>query len=599
MRLQPAQTYFPRAKVKLIVRFEDFGAHTPPTPQKPPHLRGGKSVDNKSKLQVTKDGSGWRIGPAPDGTKRGGAPQVQTSSSDGRTFVIDRVIPVRATLLRNGVRVADTLSLTLRYLDFPFDPRTVRSCAVQFYLGTLTEAQYRDEISGASRVVLPETFTDNRGRSRSNLRFEGWVDEQSDEWDDDGEPLVTLECTDNTRLVLDQEAPPKLTVAADQPIDKALANYLANFPQCSGLTVEYRPEGATIPTLKTALAKTAYRPQLGPPPSGGAGGASGGGGAAGGGGSKLMVWDYLTDVAGALGLSIRMEGRKVILQRPRTLYASKFEGRPDDPFTGRILPDGRNVTARLFVYGQNVTSFGFKRKFSKFSATNVEVRCFSAKQGKTLAARFPGAKKGDRQPNPKPGDANDEQWKVITVNGIEDEATLRAIAQGVYESIGRNEFSGRFSTKNLASFGGGPEDPDVLDCQAGDAIELEVARAVDGQTTVGAAADKIANRAQSYLTQLGFDADLAGAYAKAVSKIGMTGTYRVKTLSIDWESDTESGGEQGAVTLDFEVVNFLEVRASKNLPAGEEIEPTAKGNATPDIVRVEDDGTPAPQPKWI
>ncbi len=597
MKLQPNQTYFPRARARLIVRFEDFGAHVPPAPKKPPHIRGGKSVDNKAALKVEKDGDAYRIGP--EASARGGAPHEQTSSSDGRTFVIDRLVPVRATLLRNGVRAADTLSLTLRFLDFPFDPRALRSVAVQFYLGTLTEEQFQGEVSGSFKDVLPDTFVDHRGRTRSNLRFEGWIDELSEEWDDDGQALVSFECTDNTRLLIDIEAPPQLTVAADQPIDKAIASYLANFPQCAGLTVEYRPIGAPPPSLGKALAKTAFRPKLGPAPSGGAGGASGGAGA-GGGGSKLAAWDYLTDIAGALGLAIRMEGRKVIVQRPRTLWASKFEGRSDDPWTGRILPDGRNVPARLFIYGKNLSRFGFKRKYSKWTSTNVEVRCYSAKQGKTLAARFPGAKKDERVTSPKPGDGTEESWKIVTVNGIEDEATLRAIAQGVYESIGRQEFTGKFQSKDLASFGGGPSDPDILDCQAGDAIELEVARAVDGATSAGAAAEAVATRASSFLKQLGFDDALASAYAKAVSKIGMTGTYRVRTLSIDWDGEAEGGGDQGAITVDFEVVNFLEVRASKDLPAGEEIEPQGGGNAGPDRVHVEDSGEP-PKPVggWI
>ena len=63
----------------------------------------------------------------------------------------------------------------------------------------------------------------------------------------------------------------KLVVGADMPLDKAIATYLANFPQFRGLRVEYRPAGSAVPSLSVALAKSSYKPKLGPAPTGGAG----------------------------------------------------------------------------------------------------------------------------------------------------------------------------------------------------------------------------------------------------------------------------------------------------------------------------------------
>ena len=588
---QPQQTYWTRAKATLIVRFEDLGAkNTPAPPKKPPHVRSGKGVDDKKSLTIQKV-NGIYILQSPDaGTSRGGSPQEQTSSLDDRTFKIPNVVPIKATLLRNGIRQADTLTLTLRFLDLPFDPRALRAIGVQYYLGSLSEADYLKEIDGSQRFMLPDAFVDPYGAQRTNLRFEGWCDEYAEEVDDDGEATVVLECTDNTRLLIDVEAPAKLTIPPDKPIDEAIATYLANFPQFRGLQVEYRPAGATPPMLKAALAKSAFRPNLGPPPSGGAGGGSGGGGA-GGGGSKISTWDYVTDVCGAVGLICFLEGVKIVIQRPRTLFASKFSGRPDDPFVGRTLPSGRLLTNRTFIYGRNVSRYGFKRKFTKNAPHNVEVRSWSAKKGKLLAQRFPGTGKDQRQPKLLPGDAADETWKVITVAGVDDEATLRAVAQSVYEQLGRAEFTGRFSTKNLGSFGGGPADPDVLDCQAGDAIELEVARAIDADTSRGTTAEKITARAASYLQSLGFDPKVAAAYGTAISKVGLQSTFRVRSLAIDWDAAMDSG-DSGGVNLDFEIVNFLEVRSSKDLPTGEEIDPSPAGDAKPVQVVVTDGAAP-------
>lgn len=559
------QGYLPLARVKLILRLEDFGAKdVPATPKKPPHLRRGKGPDNASELQVVRDGFGYVLRAPDEGTTAGGGPQDQTRSSDGRTFVVDDIVPANASLLRNGIRTADTLSVSVGFRDLPLDPRSLRSIGVCFYLGCVPQEDYARAAQGEI-LRCPDTFIDAEGRSRSNLRFQGFADEIELEFADGDEPLVRLECTDNTCLLIDQSAPAKLSIGADAPIDRAVADYLAAFPQFRGLRVEYRPPGAEPPALAKALAKTAYRPKLGPAP---AGGAAGGGG----GSDKLTVWDYLTDVAGSVGLIVRMEGTTVVLQRPRTLYSNRYSGRPDDPFRGRVLADGRRLDNRLYIYGENVYSPSFKRRFRRASATNVEVRCYSGRLGKTLVARYPGTSKDQRQAKLLPGNAADDKWHVFTVHGVEDEASLRAIAQGVYEQIGRSELAARFASQNLGSTGGGNLDPDALDCLAGDAIELEFARYAGGWTEELAEGASVASASAAYLRQRGFDAAFAEAYGRAMAHVGLTTTFRVKSLGIEWDA----GGD--GVSLDFEVQNYVEVRRDKDLPEGEEVATTGGGS---------------------
>ncbi len=579
---QPRQSYTPRARVRLAIRFDEFSrtASAPQPPKKPPHLRAGKGVDNKGNLSVVRDGAAYVLRAPDEQTQHGGSPQAQTSSKDDRTVLIEGIIPLRMSINRNGIRTADTCTIELAFLDAPFFPPVIRSCAVQCFLGCLNEADYAREVQGKAPgqtqgalplSTIPDTYLDAYGRKRTNLRFDGYADEWFVEHSPDQPSIVRLECTDNTRLLIDQDAPPKLVVAADMPLDKAIATYLANFPQFRGLRVEYRPAGATVPSLSVALAKSSYKPKLGPAPTGGAG--AGGGGAA-----KLSVWDYLTDLATSLGLLVRLEGQTIILQRPRTLYASKFSGRPDDPFTGRILPSGRQILNRLFVHGSNIEALSFSRKFTRFQSFNVEVRCFSMRLGQTLVARFP--EKKDRQALLVPGDAADEKWQVHTVHGIDDLPTLRVIAQGIYESVGRNEFTSKFSTKNLASFGGGNLDPDALDVQAGDTVEIEVRREIAGGFSVGETSNAIADGAQSYLKSLGYDDDTAAAYGRAMGQVGFPNAFRMRGVSMNWDR------EQG-VSFDFEGINFLEVRRGKSLPAGEEIEPDTT-NAKPVKVEVDD-----------
>ncbi len=582
MNEQPPQTYYPGARARFYIRFEEFDRKdTPEPPKKPPQLRDGKS---DPELNVTeRDGIFLLEAKGTGPTGQQGPTVAQPSSKDGLTHVIDGVIPVSATVCRNGIRIADTLKMTIGFADFPFDPRLIRSVGVELYMGTLSPDDFQKGIDGERQKegadnegqplnMIPDTFIDSRGRERSNLRFQGWVDEWSAVFEEEDEPLVDMSCTDSTRLLIDEEAPPKLVIEPGTPIARAIANYLANFPQFRGIGVAYLPAGAQQPILKDAFSVTAFKPELGPSPNGG---------------GKLTVWDYITDVCGAVGHVVNIETRfladgsavpTIMVRRPRTLYAAKFAGRPDDPFTGRILPSGRELSARTFIFGKNVLSLGLSRKFSRYQPQNIEVRCYVPKDKKCLVVRYPEQKK-DRQKSLKPGDQADQKWEVIRVEGISDEATLKIVAQGVYEQRCRNELTVSARTKNLASYGGGVLDPDVLDLQAGDNVEIEMNRDLDAANTIVAIEDAQANRAEEFLKQLGYSPALAKAYGAASRNLNFPTSFKVRTMTMEWDSSE-------GITLDLECINFLEVRADVELENDEQ-EPTDNESSEPEQVEVE------------
>lgn len=580
-RQEPIQEYFPSARLRLIVRLEDFGADdTPAPPDRPVTVRKGKR-DRGPVLDVAERGGRLVLvapGEDPDAV---GSPQEQIASRDRRTFALDGIIPRTAQVMRNGIRTADTMSADVPFADLPIDPRVIRSCAVELFIGTVTpedfqrgmDGQLRSDSSGIMlpRNVVPEAWVDRHGRQRTNLRFQGWVDEMEDAWSQGDSPSVHLECTDNTRLLIEQDAGPKLTVAVDVGLDRAFADYLANYPQFRGLSVEYRPGGEAAPVLKAALSKTKYRPKLGPAA----------------GGKDVKVWDYLTDVAGSVGHVVFVDGTTVVIQRVRTLYDARGFGRPDDPFViggGRELPDGRVLPNRLYVYGRDISDMSFRRKFTAVAPQNVEVRSYDSARKRTLVARFP-LREG-RQKRVSPGDASDQVWKVKFVEGVKDEPTLRVIAQGVYEALTRNEIETSFSTKNLGSFGGGNLDPDMLDCHAGDAIDVEVLRGAleddDGESSVEAVHRMIANRGSEFLRALGYSEDFADAYQQALDHVGLQTTFRVRSLGIAWDAESEG------VTLDVDAVNYVEVRADQDLEASEQIVSDDPAAAAPTPVVIED-----------
>jgi hypothetical protein len=369
---------------------------------------------------------------------------------------------------------------------------------------------------------------------------------------DGEEPIVRLECSDNSRLLADQIAPPGLVIDVKKPIDEAIANYLAQFPQFRGLNVEYRPTGVTPPKLGEALSKTAYRPKLGPPP-------------AKGGDSKLTVFDYVVDVCGALGHIAYIDDSSVIIQQPHTMYSNRYSGRPNDPFTGRILPSGITLKNRLLVYGSNLETMNIRRKFTRATPTNIEVRCYNGSKKTTLVARYPlinkDPTKSDRILRALPGETTDQKWQVIRVQGINDVKTLRVIAQTQYETQGRNEITIKVTTQKLASFGGGNMDPDLLDLKTGDAIDVGINR--DLLYTVGEAEEQTTSNAERFMTKLGYSSEFAKAYAKSVNNIGLPKTFRVRAVQYAWTNDE-------GITIDIDLINYIEVRADKVLPAGEE-----------------------------
>lgn len=569
------QTYYPSAKVRLVVRFDEFGdpgvqAEAKKVFTKAPIKMTG-TADKTAQLEATPDPD------APSGVNRlklvpksgpPGLAQTQDRSTDKQTFSVGGIIPKQANLGLNGVRQADTLSVTIKFIDLPIDPRVVRSCAIEFYLGTVSAHDFHRGVQGISRTatgeplnVVPDKYVDNDGQQRTNLRFQGWVDEWTVVWDEDNEPAVKLECRDNTTLLIEQEHPPKMFIDMKLPIDEAVAKYLANFPQFAGLSVEYRPANPDggIPKLEDKLAKTAFRPNLGPVASKGGAATSG---------SKTSVWDYLTDVAGSIGHLIRMDGTVIVLQVARAYLGTEYTGRPDDPFNGRSAKRRAVApSARRFIYGRNVSSMKISRKFAKSAPSNIEVRSYHAKRKNVLVARFPLA--GDTVQGPQPGDGKEQKWRVFTVSGIDDPKTLRIIAQTVHESISRNELTVGIRTRNLASFGGANLDPDLLDMHPGDTVELYVNRDEDETNTTNKIETLLLaqQRLREFMAALGYEGEFADAYAKAYTASGFQTAFKVRTLGFDWS--IEDG-----VVVDVQAINYITVRLEKNkLPAGEEQTP--------------------------
>lgn len=561
--------YYPRAKLRIVLRLDEFGDDSrlkARAPEKSTKNLSGTS-DPRSQLTPQLDPT------APPGVTRyllvpkgqdasTSAPQARMRSEDGLTFDLE-IVPSEMSWDQNGVRTADTLHATIRYADCPIDPRLCRSIAVELYFGTIPEDDHVAQVSGRGTdyFALPSGYTDSSGQQRTNLRFQGFVDKWELEWTDKGEPMVRIEARDNSQLLIDQECPPRLYISADKPLDLAIADYLANFVQFSGLVVEYLPPGDLPPTLKELLSGTAFRPRLGPVPSKGGGAAS----------QKLSVMDYVTDVVRSVAHTVRVDGTRLIVQKVRALMTSSGEQRADDPFQPRSLPSGQTIQRRQLIYGSAIQEMRVERNFSKQVPTNVEVRCYSTEKKTTLVERFP--QKEDRQVYALPGNTQpDQKWAVYELAGINDKKVLRAVAQGIYEELGRHEVQVEVKTRDLWSFGGDQLDPDVLDMKVGDTFELLVNRTDDERATVTQLEELLTaqQRSEQLLLGAGFDDAFARAYAKAYTDASFLTQFRMKEMKVDWNLEGDS------VQVTLRGINYIEVRADKILPQGEETSATAR-----------------------
>jgi hypothetical protein len=549
---QPDQSYYPSALVDLIVRFDDPSRKrfNRVNPNKFPVMRTTDFGFTAKKFLEVKNVNGVFVLVAPGNDVSTSGPQQVGVLGDELTQRIVGIIPLRATLSLNGIRTASTLSCEIPFADLPVEPRMVRGVAISFYLGVVTAEEFQRGLRGETRNqsdgssiplnVVPKEYLDGFSRQRTNLRFQGWVDTWEVAYPADSQPMVKLECRDNSTLLIDTECPPMLTINPRKPLDEAFADYLAYFPQFTGLKVEYRPHGEKPPVYFDTLQKCAYKSYIGPMFSGG----------------KLTVWDYFTDMAGTLGHTVRFDGATCIIQRSRTIYGSQFPRRADDTFNGRLLPSGRTLPYRLFVYGRNVAEWNMKRKFTTAGPTTIEVRCYSTTLKRTLVVRYPV--KQERLERGLPGFVMaDEKIQVFNVKGIADEKALKITAQDIYEQLGRNELELVIRTKDLASFGGNTFDTDLLDCKAGDAIQFEVARDEETQernTTSkvdGLTADH--NGAIAFIKKFGYTDDFAAAYAKAMENRLLQPYFRVKRMDFDWSVDS-------GVDISVTAINYIEVR---------------------------------------
>jgi hypothetical protein len=591
---QFAGDYIVGWKLRLIMRIEEWSNVSVPVgsgglaahPIQPPQARmrgvasgSSQSIPQKQPETPSSPG-GYAVTFVGGQTIPPGGPQAVDGSQDGLTYTIGAVIPRSFKLSLNGFKEPDTMTCDLRFVDVPFDPLVFRSVGVELYVGTITQDDYTAGISGATRDqasadtsqdageplnVVPDSFVGPSGELRSNLRFQGFVDEWETELTDESLAVVHFKCSDNTRVLIDTPMSPGARLSSTLPVDQAVAQFLAQWPQFAGLTVQYRPASlGTIPTLGPVFADSSQMPDGLQASQGGAK-------------QTLSVWDYLVELMTCIGHNIRVEtyagSPVIVIQRIRAALGKNFPPRDGDPFTGRTW-DGSNHPLRTFIWGRNCKVVKKQRKYSRAGSINVEVRCYNPLTKSTMLARFPpfanSAGLGGQAANPNastnrlvhalPGDGRiDTKYTIYPVAGVTDQTTLQNIAQAYYEGLNRAELGLTIQTKDLASYGGDNSDPDILDMFAGDHFEFLTER-FDDSTAVSTDVGDIENAMlQGNLNDPslfnGFDSAFVSAYLAAYSMDAYQTTFVAKRIDVTGSVEDEEG-----ISIHIEGANMVEAR---------------------------------------
>lgn len=544
--------YYPSLVVNFQIRFDE-GANLIVAP--------------KTNAQIAQEG----------GTK---APQTVGPSllaytgKDNLSKVI-AVVPKAASVEIPGYRVAGTFNLDLEFRDFPIDPRIVRALGVSVHLGAVLGSDWADGIGGkivsGRRLSVVEPTDDN-------VVLTGTADTINVEHSERGS-TVKIEGRDLRGIFLDTAVNPEVLKAVDlqQPLDKVVGQLLNELHALGGnLVIETDPTewpGGALPSpyVKGDQTRPTRDASDKEPKNSGKGDAN-----------SLKYWDLITQWCFLCGAIPYFVGSKLRLRPVRSLYDARqlerqFDRRFPTPFSRGYPRDldppfvgaSESFNYRRMVYGRDLQRLRIERKLGGVKVPVIE--CYSIDSDNTakglgnrlVSAQYPA----EGEDNARSTDMNPsgEQAKTevirIPVPGIKSKARLLEIAKSLHAEVGRQEIGGSAETQNLASFGGGNEDPDLLKLRPGDPVEFRVD--ASSLRSVPATINELTNHegrsfeeeVKEVAQRLGGDENLARVLvATSRDEVNqLVRTFRVNNVKFNWSAE-------GGIGIAFDFQNFVETR---------------------------------------
>lgn len=420
----------------------------------------------------------------------------------------------------NDYSTADTFELEIDYKNFPFDPRSIRSCGVTIAM------QDSGKIFNQDNSLNPLKITPD------NTVFMGFADEESISFDDVSR-TVTLEGRDFTSLLIDRKYLLG-TLNLEQPLDVVIQGLLDSLDETRPIKIDNRT-GESLPVLssfwgdKTELSgkKNTKKDE--------------------------SYWDVINDIVSRAGLIAYIELDRLVITRPRVLYS--------------------NAQPKRFVYGKNLKTLEYKRKLGRRKNFNIVVRCLNLESKEVLEARIPmeatdewARETGisnlevkvpelDQEGKPLPEEnLKPAPYIAFKVANVANKDQLIKVGQEIYEEIGRQQIEGTFETSEmrtswLKEFGKSDiVDFDILKLRNGTPVLIEMDQGdLQGLNKI----DDVEAR-RRFLVARGYQPNAALALAETLSNPRLNGPLYTKSVSFDL--DAENG-----FNCKVEFINFIQV----------------------------------------
>lgn len=303
------------------------------------------------------------------------------------------VVPREVSVDRNTHREADTFDLELDYSDFPLDPRTVRSCQVQVWMGDV----------GDPAVDLPLERSEY-------LAFVGYVDEPETSLSDAGEKL-TFSGRDYTCLFLDHRWDGG-SIDVTRPLAQVVAYICENTPGAEQIAVEFRG-GSEAAVLADRVGKTKFAPE-----------------------DKDDAWTVLVELCGLAGLVPVVELDTLVIKTPNEVQQRSVE-----------LGYGRDVASLRYRRKLNSARRAQVRVRCWNPQTREALEVTYPREPIVIAQKVSTAGKVSTETAPI------VPWSI---EGTFTADEIEAIARKIYEEMARSEVEGEVETREMLDRHGTP-----------------------------------------------------------------------------------------------------------------------------------------------
>jgi hypothetical protein len=408
----------------------------------------------------------------------------------------------------NPYTQADTFHAEVDYKQFPFDPRTIRSCGITIHMQDMGKLVNSD---GSAAQIKP---------SESNVIFQGFADEDSMEFNEDTR-TIRLEGRDFTGLFADTKYDGK-TIPTDVPLDQIYAQLIAQLPGVAKIAVT-NLTGLPLPTLAQFAPDYVLndRKQNSRPNS--------------------SYWDVVQDLANRAALIVYIAQDKLIITTPRVLYGQS------------------NNT--LMIYGQNLKGLSFKRKLGRKKNFNIAITSFDFKNKTPVLAQIP--KDGNADWLKALGIAGEENViPVINADGSKgdpktapyttfrfpnmNKAQCIVKGQAVYEEMGRQQLEGSLTTNEMLLPQQNGSTLSAFNIDVGTPIKIGIdADDLQEITKLGSLSKR-----RAALIARGYNSDVASAFAAALGKFSM----RFYTKAVEYTINQDNG-----FSMKVDLINFIEI----------------------------------------